>query len=503
MSVFHLTQPTFIGGAQPFAPLIRKIPPAATAFSASLSDTVSTRDALSSSPAGWTPRNLAALPGVQSIVGRWWAPPVIGQIAVAPTPPLPGVFALVDSVSSSDAFVAIAFGVSLADSASSSDGFTTSGHFTLSLSDTSATSDALSVTASARTTSDSIATSDSYLGAFLATASLADSLVTSDAYTAGTFAGTGTLSDTISVSDFFSTGGALSGALSDSFGTSDAYAGSFSAIGTLADTISASDLYSTGGVLTGSLSDSVGVADAYSGLMVSGGVIAESTATSDGYTSQPGLPLADTVSTTDIYSSVFSATVALLDTVIIGDGYTFPGNYVRTLSDTALASDTYQSFLDTPLFGPILYGRSYSRLVSPSYLAPNIGFNLSFVVPSQFWPDAQAGGAGFYIFDGTATITFDGGVDTVVGASISTRPSGTGELAPQSVTVLVKDGQTYIIARLSGGVASRNYVHQLVLTTQSGQTIPVLIGQVCDPVLAVPPIPPAPSAAFGTAVSWP
>jgi hypothetical protein len=123
-------------------------------------------------------------------------------------------------------------------------------------------------------------------------------------------------------------------------------------------------------------------------------------------------------------------------------------------------------------------------------------------LPSQYWPNAEVGGSGFYIFDATATVTFNGVLDPIVGASISTRPSGTGELAPSSVSVTTSDGEIYITVLLSGGVASRNYIHQLVITTQSGQTIPVLIGQVCDPVLAIPPVPPAPSPAFGTAVAW-
>jgi hypothetical protein len=124
-------------------------------------------------------------------------------------------------------------------------------------------------------------------------------------------------------------------------------------------------------------------------------------------------------------------------------------------------------------------------------------------LPSQYWPNAEVGGSGNYIFDATATVTFNGTLDPVVGASISTRPSGAGELTPIGVSVNISAGETYIAVLLAGGVSGRNYIHQLVITTQSGQIIPVLIGQVCDPVLAIPPIPPAPSPAFGAAVSWP
>lgn len=123
-------------------------------------------------------------------------------------------------------------------------------------------------------------------------------------------------------------------------------------------------------------------------------------------------------------------------------------------------------------------------------------------LPSQYWPDAEVSGSGFFTFDATPTVTFNGVLDPVVAASISTRPSGSGELTPSSISV-TSMGEIYITVHLSGGVSSRNYIHQLVITTQAGQIIPVLIGQVCDPVLAIPPVPPAPSPAFGTAVNWP
>lgn len=143
MSVFHLPPPTFVGGAQPFAPPIRRVPPAATAFSASLEDIVSTFDALSSSPAGWIPRNLASLPSTQAIVWQWWAPPVIGQITSAPTPPL-GINALADTTATSDAYVL-------------------TGQFSGSLSDTATTSDLYVQTNLVGTLADTVATSDSFI----------------------------------------------------------------------------------------------------------------------------------------------------------------------------------------------------------------------------------------------------------------------------------------------------------------------------------------------------
>lgn len=133
-----------------------------------------------------------------------------------------------------------------------------------------------------------------------------------------------------------------------------------------------------------------------------------------------------------------------------------------------------------------------------------LGFNLTMPdLPNQFWPDAEVGGSAIYTFDATATITFNDVLDSLVAASLSTRPSGAGELTPQSISSAVISGQTYVSILFSGGVAGRDYVHQLVLTTQSGQILPVIIGQVCDPVLAIPPVPPPPSPIFGTPVSWP
>ncbi len=133
-----------------------------------------------------------------------------------------------------------------------------------------------------------------------------------------------------------------------------------------------------------------------------------------------------------------------------------------------------------------------------------LGFNLEMPdLPNQYWPMAEVGETAVYTFDATDTITINNVVDPVTAASIATRPSGAGELAPTSIIAIVMSGRTLINVTLSGGVASRNYIHQLILTTQSGQILPVIIGQVCDPVLAIPPVTPPPSPIFGTPVSWP
>jgi hypothetical protein len=123
-------------------------------------------------------------------------------------------------------------------------------------------------------------------------------------------------------------------------------------------------------------------------------------------------------------------------------------------------------------------------------------------LPDEYWPNIQVGETADFSYDATADITANGGVDPIVSASIATKPSGTGELAPQAISVTSTNGDWLVTVKLSGGVAGRDYIHQLILTTQGGDTLPILIGQVCSSVLAVPPVPPPPSPSFGTAVNW-
>lgn len=126
-------------------------------------------------------------------------------------------------------------------------------------------------------------------------------------------------------------------------------------------------------------------------------------------------------------------------------------------------------------------------------------------LPEQFWPDQQVGQDSVYEFNATATITDPdtGSLDPITGASIMTKPSGAGELTPTALSVVNAGGTWKVYATLRNGYPSRTYIHQLTLTLQSGQVIPVLIGQVCDPVLFVPPLAPPPSPSFGTPVVWP
>lgn len=126
-------------------------------------------------------------------------------------------------------------------------------------------------------------------------------------------------------------------------------------------------------------------------------------------------------------------------------------------------------------------------------------------LPDGYWPNVEIGTVANYTYDATNDITTHGTVDPIVSASISTLPSGVGELSATALSVVVgNDQHTYITAVLSGAtVAGRTYIHNVSFTTASGLTLPVLIGQVCDPVLAQVPLSPSPTPGFGPPVLWP
>lgn len=133
-----------------------------------------------------------------------------------------------------------------------------------------------------------------------------------------------------------------------------------------------------------------------------------------------------------------------------------------------------------------------------------LGFNICMPdLPTEFWPEITLGETATFTYDATADVTNNGVVDPIVSATFATMPSGAGELVASSLTVASANGVWLLTVKLSGGVAGRTYTHKLTFTTQGGQVLPILIGQVCNPVLAVPPIAPAPSPFFGTPTNWP
>lgn len=119
--------------------------------------------------------------------------------------------------------------------------------------------------------------------------------------------------------------------------------------------------------------------------------------------------------------------------------------------------------------------------------------------PEEFWAVKQPDEFANFVYDATDDITNSGIVDHIVAATIATQPSGAGEITSSLLSVHLN----YIQVWLAGGVPGRVYTHKVTFTCQSGVILEVYIGQVCDPLLAASPIPPAPSPGFGPILNWP
>lgn len=119
--------------------------------------------------------------------------------------------------------------------------------------------------------------------------------------------------------------------------------------------------------------------------------------------------------------------------------------------------------------------------------------------PDEWWPVLEAPSEyADFTFDATSLITVNGVVDPITSLSFAVKPSGAGEVVASR---LVPIG-SLITVWLTGGVPGRIYTYQLIITTQSGRILPVLIGQTADPTLAQCPIPPPPAPGFGTPLIW-
>lgn len=134
------------------------------------------------------------------------------------------------------------------------------------------------------------------------------------------------------------------------------------------------------------------------------------------------------------------------------------------------------------------------------------------VTPDEWWPVLQPAGYGAvagefadFSYDATADITIDGMVDPIVSMTICAKPSGAGEVSLSRLTLTdnIEDVASIVTVWLAPGVAGRVYLYQLVLTTTAGRVLPIFIGQVCNPLLAVIPIPVAPVPGFGATISYP
>lgn len=117
--------------------------------------------------------------------------------------------------------------------------------------------------------------------------------------------------------------------------------------------------------------------------------------------------------------------------------------------------------------------------------------------PDNWWPElVPTTEYKDFTYDATDDIPTG---DTIVGLSIVVAPSGSGEVTMSRLGLTSPD---LITVWLTGGVPGRTYLYEIVITTAAGRTIPILIGQVCMPVLEQCPIPPPPVPGFGTVLTW-
>lgn len=121
--------------------------------------------------------------------------------------------------------------------------------------------------------------------------------------------------------------------------------------------------------------------------------------------------------------------------------------------------------------------------------------------PDMWWPQQEPNAeVAAYSYDATGLITSGGVVDPMTSVSIACKPYGAGEIVLSHLSILANN---IISVWLSGGVSGRVYLYELIVHTQGGFTYPVFIGQKCSPVIAVNPLPPAPTPGFGPAVNYP
>lgn len=111
------------------------------------------------------------------------------------------------------------------------------------------------------------------------------------------------------------------------------------------------------------------------------------------------------------------------------------------------------------------------------------------------WPVAQAGEALDYFVDANAVLPNG---DFFVFASVSAKPSGTGELSVNSVSATAK----IITINLSAGIDGRTYVVRVDATTASGREYSWLVGLPMAPscIGLIPPLPVDPG--FGVSATW-
>lgn len=123
------------------------------------------------------------------------------------------------------------------------------------------------------------------------------------------------------------------------------------------------------------------------------------------------------------------------------------------------------------------------------------------IVPSVFFPVKQPDEFANFVYDANPDVLNCTGTaeDNIVAATFATMPSGAGEI----VSSLLSVTSNFITVWLASGVSGRSYIHKVSFTLVSGVILEVFIGQVCNPLLAVSPVPPAPTPGFGPTLNWP
>jgi hypothetical protein len=87
--------------------------------------------------------------------------------------------------------------------------------------------------------------------------------------------------------------------------------------------------------------------------------------------------------------------------------------------------------------------------------------------------------------------------DSIVALTFRSTPGGEVTAARLTLT------GTLVTVWLKGGVPGRSYMHELTLSTAALRNLPVLLGQVCRPVLAACPAPPPLNPGWGATSNWP
>ena len=113
--------------------------------------------------------------------------------------------------------------------------------------------------------------------------------------------------------------------------------------------------------------------------------------------------------------------------------------------------------------------------------------------PGLTWPMKETFEGLDYSID--AAYKIDAG-DTITGISVSVKPSG--ELIPERVSL----SGTLITTWLSGGIAGRSYIVQIVMNTAAGRTPGMEIAIPVNPALADWPLADPINPGWGDAVIW-